>query len=92
MTIALSKDKNGTTFKATVDGVGKDKFTYKWKHDDEEIIGETANNLSIANPTDESNEGKYVCAIRNEYGDEAVSNAVRFTSEFNITSVRNFAS
>ena len=79
VTVAPSKDENGATiFKATVDGVGKDKFTYKWKHNDEEIEGETANTLIFTNP-DESDEGEYVCAVSNEYGDKAESAPVTLT-------------
>ena len=80
MTVALSKDKNGATFKATADGVGK--FTYKWKHNDQEIKEETST-LIISNPT-KVNEGDYVCVVSNEYGDEAESKPVTFTSKFDI--------
>ena len=78
MNVALSKDKNGVTFTATVDGVGKDRFTFKWKHNDKDIDGKTANTLIITNP-DESDEGKYVCVVSNEYEDEAESAPVSLT-------------
>ena len=81
VTVAPSKDDNGVTFTATVDGVGKDKFTYKWKYNDEDINGETAHTLIITNPK-ESDEGEYVCVVSNEYKDEAKSKPVTLASEF----------
>ena len=79
MSITLSKDTNGAaTLTATVDGIGKENFTYKWKYNDEEISNQITSALSVTNPN-EDDDGEYVCIVSNEYGDEAVSNTVKLT-------------
>ena len=77
VSVTLAKDKNSATFTATVDGVGKEKFSYKWKHDDEEVSEETET-LNIASPNKDDN-GEYVCIVSNEYGDFAESAPVTLT-------------
>ena len=60
VTITLSNGKNGATFTATVDGVGKDEFSYKWKLNDKILSKEETDTLNIANPN-KDDEGEYVC-------------------------------
>ena len=79
MTIELvTNDETVAILKATVDGVGKDEFTYKWMHNGEHVPEETRDTFIIENPK-KNDEGEYVCNIWNKFGDEAKSNSVYLT-------------
>ena len=60
-------------FTATVSGVGKENFSYQWRHNGEDINGETSNTLTIDSVT-KDNGGTYECVVKNEYGDHFTSN------------------
>ena len=60
-------------FTTTVNGVGKEKFSYQWRHDGEDINGETSNTLTIDSVTKDDG-GTYECVVKNEFGDNATSN------------------
>jgi len=61
------------TFTTTVSGVGKENFSYQWRHNGEDIIGETSNTLTIDNVTKDDG-GTYECVVKNEYEDCVTSN------------------
>jgi len=60
-------------FITTVSGVGKENFRYQWRHNGEDINGETSNTLTINRVTKDDG-GNYECVVNNEYGDYATSN------------------
>ncbi|XP_065898770.1 basement membrane-specific heparan sulfate proteoglycan core protein-like isoform X3 [Dysidea avara] len=60
-------------FTATVSGVGKENFTYQWRHNKEDINGETSDTLTIVSVT-EDHSGTYECVVKNEFGDCVTSN------------------
>ena len=62
-------------FTTTVSGVGVESFTYQWRHNAANIIGETGDTLMITNAM-ESNSGDYECIVTNEYGDSDKSDVV----------------
>jgi len=59
-------------FTTTVSGVGKENFSYRWRHNGEDIR-ETGNSLIISN-VKKDHRGIYECVICNAYGDNAKSN------------------
>ena len=59
---------------ATASGIGKENFTYQWKHNGSDMIGRTEDTLEITNVT-EYHGGKYECIVRNDYGDGNTSAA-----------------
>jgi len=61
-------------FTTTVSGVGKDNFSYQWRHNGIDIEGKTEDTLNIDDVT-ESSSGIYECEVTNEYGDTNVSSA-----------------
>jgi len=61
-------------FTAKVSGVGKENFSYQWRHNKEDIDGETNSTLTIDNVT-EDHIGTYECVVRNEFGDCVASTA-----------------
>ena len=61
-------------FTTTVSGVGKDNFSYQWRHNGEDIKGKTEDTLNIDDVI-ESSSGIYECVVTNEYGDTNVFNA-----------------
>ena len=60
-------------FTATVSGIGKENFRYQWRHNEEDIDGETSNTLTIGSVTKDDG-GTYECVVKNEYGDCVTSN------------------
>ena len=60
-------------FTTTVSGVGKENFTYQWRHNGEDINGETSNTLTIDSVTKDDG-GTYECVVKNGYGDCVTSN------------------
>ena len=60
-------------FTTTVSGVGKESFIYQWRHNGENINGETSNILTIDSMTKDDG-GNYDCVVRNEHGDSGISN------------------
>ena len=60
-------------FTTTVSGAGKENFSYQWRHNGEDINGETSNTLTIDSVTKDDG-GTYECVIKNEYGDSITSN------------------
>jgi len=65
--------KHAAMFTATVSGVGKDNFTYQWRHNGKVIKGETGETLTI-DSVEEDDHGTYHCVVENEYKDCAKSN------------------
>ena len=61
-------------FTTTVSGVGKENFSYQWRHNGTDIDGETSNTLSIDKVTKVLG-GSYECVVMNEYGDHIISGA-----------------
>ena len=59
-------------FTAIVSGVGKENFSYQWKHNGEDINGETKNKLTI-DGVSKDHSGTYECVVMNEYGDSSTS-------------------
>ena len=59
-------------FTTRVSGVGKENFSYQWRHNGEDINGETSNTLTIDSVT-EIDGGTYECVVENEYGDYSTS-------------------
>ena len=57
---------------ATVSGVMKENFSYQWRHNGENVTGETSDNLTIDSVT-KNDGGTYECKVWNEYGDCATS-------------------
>jgi len=55
-------------FTTTVSGVGKDKFSYQWKHNGVNIKGENKETLTIDNAT-KKDSGSYQCFVTNQFGD-----------------------
>ena len=60
-------------FSTTVSSVGKKKFSYQWRHNGEEIIGETSYTLTIDSVTKDDG-GTYECVATNEHGNCVTSN------------------
>ena len=56
----------------TVSGVGKENFSYQWRHNGKDINGETSNTLTIGSVTKDDG-GTYECVVKNEYGDYSTS-------------------
>jgi len=61
-------------FTSKVSGIGKENFSYQWRHNKADIDGETSSTLTIDNVT-EDHGGNYDCVVRNEFGDCVTSNA-----------------
>ena len=61
-------------FIATASGIGVENFSYQWQREGKIIKNETKSALLINNVLKKS---RYRCIVTNEYGDSAVSNAVR---------------
>ena len=59
-------------FTNTVSGVGKDNFSYQWRHNGEDIKGKTKDTFNIDDVVENSS-GIYECVVTNEYGDTNVS-------------------
>jgi len=59
-------------FTAKVSGVGKENFSYQWRHNGEDINGETKNILTI-DSVSKDHSGNYECVVMNEYGDSSTS-------------------
>ena len=60
-------------FTTTVSGVGKENFSYQWRHNGIDINAKTCNTLTINGVTN-NHCGNYECVVENEYGDFATSN------------------
>ena len=60
-------------FTTTVSGVGKENFSYQWRHNGEDNNGKTSNTLTIDSVTKDDG-GTYECVAMNEYGDCVTSN------------------
>jgi len=60
-------------FTTTVSGVGKKNFIYQWRHNGEDIIGETRYTLTIDSVTKDDG-GTYDCVVTNKHGDCVTSN------------------
>jgi len=54
-------------FTSKVSGIGKENFSYQWRHNKEDIDGETSSTLTIDSVTNDHG-GTYECVVRNEYG------------------------
>jgi len=65
-------------FTATVNDVGKENFSYQWRHNGEDIYGETSNTLTMYSVTKDDG-GTYECVIMNEYGDCVISNIIELS-------------
>ncbi|XP_065894736.1 uncharacterized protein [Dysidea avara] len=63
-------------FTTTESGVGKENFSYQWRHNGEDINGETSNTLTIDSVTKDDG-GTYECMVKNEYGDYCTSNVAK---------------
>ena len=61
-------------FITKVSGIGKENFSYQWRHNGVHINGETGDTLIIDGVTKDYN-GNYECVVKNEYGDSATSDA-----------------
>ena len=61
-------------FTTSVRGVGKENFSYQWRHNREDINGQTSITLTIVSVTKDHG-GSYECVVKNEYGDCVISNA-----------------
>ena len=59
-------------FTTTVSGVGKENFNYQWRHNGEDINGETSNILTV-DSISKNLSGSYECVVKNEYGDNAAA-------------------
>ena len=55
-------------FTTTVSGVGKDKFSYQWKHNGVNIKGEIKGTLTFDDVT-KNHSGRYQCFVTNQFGD-----------------------
>lgn len=64
----------GTTFTTDVEGIGKECFTYQWKHGGRVIVGANGDTLNIKNVS-ESSSGVYECIVSNTYGDTGMATA-----------------
>ena len=65
-------------FTATVSGVGKENFSYQWRHNGADINGETGNTLTIDSVTND-HIGNYECVVENEFGDSVTSSESELT-------------
>jgi len=70
-------------FTTTVSGVGKENFSYQWRHNGEDINGETNNTLTIDNVA-KNDGGTYECVVKNEYGDSVTSNISELSKSMHI--------
>ena len=61
-------------FTTTVSGVGKENFSYQWRHNGQDINGEISATLTIDSVTKDHG-GSYECVVQNEFGDCVTSNA-----------------
>jgi len=61
-------------FTTIVSGIGKENFSYQWRHNGKDINGNTRGSL-IINNVKEDHSGIYECVIFNAYGDNKKSNA-----------------
>ena len=61
-------------FTTTVYGVGKENFSYQWRHGGKDVDGETSSTLTIDSVM-EDHSGTYECVVNNEYGDYGEFNA-----------------
>jgi len=65
-------------FTSKVSGIGKENFSYQWRHNKEDIDGETSSTLTI-NCVTEDHGGNYECVVRNEYGVSVTSKAAELS-------------
>ena len=65
-------------FTTAVSGVGKENFIYQWRHNGDNIKGETSNTL-ILKSVAECQCGDYVCVVTNDYGDWITSDISRLS-------------
>jgi len=61
-------------FTARISGVGMENFNYQWRHDGEDIDGETSSTLIIDSVEDDK-VGTYECMVKNEFGEYIISSA-----------------
>ena len=61
-------------FNTAMSGIGVENFTYQWKHNGEEMNGETGDTLNLININGDK-EGLYQCIVKNQYGDSDISSA-----------------
>ena len=66
------KIANAAKFTIKLSGVEKEKFSYQWRHNEENINEQISKSLTLSNVT-EDDRGTYDCVVRNDYGDEFVS-------------------
>ena len=57
-------------FTTTVSGVGKDNFSYQWRHNGVDIDGEISDTFAIAS-VGKGDGGNYTCTVWNNFGDSA---------------------
>ena len=69
---------HSATFTTMVTGVGSNNFTYQWRHNEENISGETKDTLVIMNVAEISS-GNYDCIVNNRLGDNVTSNVAVLT-------------
>ena len=67
-------------FTTTVSGVGMANFSYQWRHNGEDIIGETSNMLTIDSVKNDHS-GYYECVVKNEFGDEHISKTAELSKK-----------
>ena len=73
-----SVEVGGTAkFTAKAKGIGKKSFTYQWKHNGEDMKGETKDTLTIH--VTEDKYGMYQCVVKNEYKDVDKSKAAELS-------------
>jgi len=57
----------------TVSGVGMEDFRYQWRHNGEDVKGETSDAL-IIDRVSMDHSGDYECVVSNKFGDTFTSN------------------
>jgi len=65
-------------FTATVSGVGKENFSYQWRHNGADINGETSPTLTINSVTNDHS-GNYECVVENKFGNRVTSSVSELT-------------
>ena len=67
-------------FTTTVSGIGKENFSYQWRHNGKDIDGETSHTFKMSS-VKSTDIGSYDCVVKNGYGDCVTSTRSKLSKQ-----------